>query len=97
MKHTGLSLLILLSMSLSLGCYSGNLNEPGNVELHMGQATRSAKERMIADPTAGQRNTAPVEGIAAPTAEDVIDNYHRNEKAEVQERKVRDRELRFDQ
>jgi len=93
MKHTNMALIVLISSGLSLGCYGGNLTRRGNVDLHMGQSQRAAVERMIADPTAGERNTEPVLGLGAPSAKGVTENYHHNEKAEVQERKSRDRTL----
>ncbi|MCP4004476.1 MAG: hypothetical protein GY725_09805 [bacterium] len=94
MKRTNLALALLLASALSMGCYSGNMVRKGNVELHMGLSQREAVQRMIADPTAGERNTRPVSGIDAPTAAGVMDNYHRNERAETQDKKVRDRSLR---
>ena len=94
MKRTNLALMVLMASALSMGCYNGNIARKGNVELHMGISQREAVQRQIADPTAAERNTRPVSGIDAPTAAGVMDNYHRNEKAEVQEKKLRDRSLR---
>ncbi len=94
MKRTSMALVTLISAaSLGLGCQSGNINPKGNVELHMGQATRAMKERMIADPHAGERNVDPVTGLDANTARGVLENYKRNEQSEVQDQKARDRVL----
>lgn len=94
MKRTNLALLVLLASTLSMGCYNGNVVRKGNVELHMGISQREALQRQIADPSAAERNgDRPVKGIDAPTAAGVMDNYHRNEKADVQEKKHRNRTL----
>lgn len=71
------------------GCQSQPFMSPPT----FGVAHRGAVEGMIADPMAAQRNVEPVLGIDATSAHGIMENYHRNQQAEIQDERRRDREF----
>jgi hypothetical protein len=85
--------IILASALAILGCFAGNLHPQGEVGGHYGDATRATTAQMIADPAAAERNREAVEGLDPGSAAGVSENYKHNERAEVQERKLRDQSL----
>lgn len=76
------ALSLLLASALLLGCQSAS---PTLGEGH-GIAYRKNVEGMTADPTAAQRNTAPVLGVGPATAADIAKNYHENQQTDTQKK-----------
>ena len=76
----GIALGLLL---IAAGCTSGPLAPtPG-----FGDEVRANRLAMIENPDATAENPEPVDGIKAPTAKGVVENYHYNERADNQERR----------
>ncbi|MBW2290674.1 MAG: hypothetical protein JRG94_00020 [Deltaproteobacteria bacterium] len=79
---------------IALGCIAGGIlivvsgcRGPLAPTPGFGDEVRANRNAMVENPDAGTQNTELAEGLMPSTAEGVIENYLRNEKAENQERR----------
>lgn len=70
------------ALLLTSGCVGPLAPTPG-----YGDEVRANRDAMIANPDAGIQNAELAVGLKASTANGVLENYHRNEKAENQEQR----------
>lgn len=78
-----IAILLVVASGMVLGCSS----TPGPLGTSHGLAQRKIVEGMTADPTAPQRNTAPLLGVGPGTAARISENYHENQKTRSQEKR----------
>lgn len=79
-------------LSLAAGLAVACASKPDRVAEDMGNAMASLRERQTANPDASEE-LVPVEGLGATTAQDVVTNYHENQRTEAQqERQERQRD-----
>lgn len=70
------------ALLLASGCTGPLAPTPG-----FGDEVRANRDAMVANPDAGIQNAELVVGLEASTADGVLENYHRNEKAVNQEQR----------
>ena len=70
------------ALILASGCTGPLAPTPG-----YGDEVRAHRDDMVANPDAGTQNAELAVGLKASTADGVLENYHRNEKAENQEKR----------
>ena len=70
------------TLLIALGCRGPLAPTPG-----FGDEVRANRNAMVANPDAGLESADLQEGLQPSTAAGVLENYHRNEKVENQERR----------